>query len=116
MNSLNRYRPAKQFHCLPLVGRNAPFGYEEIVRGADGAHNYQPAGALVGAFAEMNEKGREAWKKLTVATVTTGASKYTLLAGTGKSDRLFSGVMATRMNACNLWNSSGRNSKGWTNE
>jgi hypothetical protein len=48
--------------------------------------------------------------------VTTGASKYTLLAGTGKSDRLFSGVMATRMNACNLWNSSGRNSKGWTNE
>lgn len=116
MNSLNRYRPAKQFHCLPLVGRNAPFGYEEIVRGADGAHNYQPACELVGVFAEMNEKGREAWKKLTVATGIAGASKYTLQAGTAKSGKSYSCVLTIPMNACNLSNSSGRNSKGWMDE
>lgn len=116
MNSLNRFRPAKQFHCLPLVGRNAPFGYEEIVRGADGVHNYQPAGALVGAFTEMNEKGREAWKKLTVATVITVASKFTLLVGTGKNGRSYSGVLAIRTNACSHLSNSGRNSSGWTNE
>lgn len=76
MNSLNRFRPAKQFRCPPLVGRDAPFGYVEIVRGAEGSHNYQTAGALVGAFAAMNERGRKEWLKLTGGSVTEEASPF----------------------------------------
>lgn len=76
MNSLNRFRPAKQFRCPPLVGRNAPFGYVEIVRGTEGSNNYQTAGALVGAFAAMNERGRKEWLKLTGGSVTEEASPF----------------------------------------
>jgi len=76
MNSLNRFRPAKQFRCPPLVGRDAPFGYVEIVRGTEGCHNYQTAGALVGAFAAMNERGRKEWLKLTGGSVTEEASPF----------------------------------------
>ena len=116
MNSLNRFRPAKQFRCLPLVGKSSPFGYEQIVRAADGSHNYQPASELVGAFSAMNEKGRKEWKNLTGGTGITGALKFTSLVMTGRNDRSSSCAAATRTNACSLSNGSGRNSEGWKDE
>ncbi|EFE0693439.1 hypothetical protein BHN32_002787 [Escherichia coli] len=65
MNSVNRFRPAKQFRCLPLVGKDAQFGYVEIINNAADGGNYQPADLMVEAFVQMNEKGREEWLKLT---------------------------------------------------
>lgn len=115
MNSLNRFRPAKQFRCRPLVG-NAPFGYDEILRAADGSHNYQPTEELVGAFSAFNEKGRDEWKNLTGGTGITGGLKCTSLVMTGKSGRSSSCAAVTRMSACSLLSGSGRNSEGWKDE
>lgn len=112
MNSLNRFRPAKQFRCLPLVGKNSPFGYVEIVRGENGDNNYQPCAALVGAFAEMNQKGREQWKSLIDATVTTGELKSMSLAMSVKNARSFSRASGIRMNVCSLLSVSVKNSQG----
>ena len=119
MNSLNRFRPAKQFRCLPLVGKNSPFGYVEILRGEDGRHNYQACAALVGAcaalvgaFAEMNLKGRNEWRNLTGATVTTGESKSMSLAMSVRNARSFSREQGIRMNACSLLSVSVKNSQG----
>ncbi len=115
MNSLNRYRPAKQFRCKPLVG-NAPFGYEEIVHSADGSHNYQAPTDVVGAFSEMNERGRIEWNCLTGATSTTVESKSMSSAMTGRKDRLSTGAPVIRTTACSLLNGSARNSEGWKDE
>ncbi len=115
MNIVNRYRPARQFRCRPLVG-NAPFGYDEILPGADGSHNYQPAGDMVDAFSAMNEKGREVWNSLTGGTGITGESKCTSLVMTGKNDRSSSCAAVTRTSACSLLSGSGRNLKGWMDE
>ncbi len=115
MNSLNRYRPAKQFRCKPLVG-NAPFGYEEIVHSADGSHNYQTPGDMVGAFSEMNERGRIEWNSLPGGTATTVELKFMSSAMTGKNDRSSTGAPVIRTTACNLLNGSGRNSEGWRDE
>ncbi len=112
MNSLNRFRPAKQFRCLPLVGKDSPFGYVEIVRGEDGSHNYQACAVLVGAFVEMNQKGRKEWRNLTGATVTTGESKSMSLAMSVRNARSFSREQGIRMNACSLLNVSVKNSQG----
>ena len=99
MNSLNRFRPAKQFRCPPLVGRDAPFGYVEIVRGTEGSHNYQTTGALVGAFAAMNERGRKEWLKLTVGSVTEEASPSVSYGGSQNRAALSICGTATPMNA-----------------
>lgn len=99
MNSLNRFRPAKQFRCPPLVGRDAPFGYVEIVRGTEGSHNYQTAGALVGAFAAMNERGRKEWLKLTGGSVTEEASPSVSYGGSQNRGELSICGTATPMNA-----------------
>lgn len=112
MNSLNRFRPAKQFRCLPLVGKNSPFGYVEIVRSENGGHNYQACAALVGAFAEMNQKGRKEWRSLTGATVTTGESKSMSLAMSVRNARSFSREQGMRLNACSLLSVSVKNSQG----
>lgn len=97
MNSLNRYRPAKQFRCKPLKGRAAPFGYVEIVHSADGTHNYAPASEMVGAFAEMNAKGRKEWLKLTAGSKTTTACQSGLSAGSQKAAALSICVKTTSM-------------------
>ena len=112
MNSLNRFRPAKQFRCLPLVGKSSPFGYVEIVRGENGGHNYQTCAALVGAFAEMNQKGRKEWKNLIDATGTTGESKSMSLAMSVRNARSFSREQVMRLNACSLLSVSVKNSQG----
>lgn len=101
MNSLNRFRPAKQFRCPPLVGRDAPFGYVEIVRGTEGSHNYQTAGALVGAFAAMNERGRKEWLKLTVGSVTEEASPSVSYGGSQNRAALSICGVTTLTNASN---------------
>lgn len=106
MNSLNRFRPAKQFRCPPLVGRDAPFGYVEIVRGAEGSHNYQTAGALVGAFAAMNERGRKEWLKLTVGSVTEEASPSVSYGGSQNRAALSICGLITLTNASNHSKSS----------
>lgn len=112
MNSLNRFRPAKQFRCLPLVGKNSPFGYVEIVRDENGGHNYQACAALVGAFAEMNQKGRKEWRNLTGATATIGESKSMSLAMSVRNARSFSREQGMRLNACSLLSVSVKNSQG----
>lgn len=99
MNSLNRYRPATQFRCAPLVGKAAPFGYEQILRSADGGHNYQPAGNMVGAFSAMNEKGRKEWEKLTAGSKTAGGSPSGSSAGNQNRSALSICGLATHTNA-----------------
>ncbi len=113
MNSLNRYRPAKQFRCPPLVGRNAPFGYVERVRGTADVHNYQRAAGMVEAFATMNEQGREEWLKLTGNSETTAESRYGSSAGRQKSSALsiFVKRKVTSMNASARLSSSSVNSE-----
>lgn len=109
MNSLNRFRPAKQFRCLPVVGKSSPFGYVEIVHGADGANNYQPCGGMVGAFALMNEKGREEWLKLTGSSETTGGSQYGLSDGSQTRGALSTCVKVMSPNASARLNNSSAN-------
>lgn len=113
MNSLNRYRPAKQFRCPPLVGSNAPFGYVERVRGSADANNYQRAAGMVEAFAAMNEQGREEWLKLTGNSETTTESRYGLSGGSQKNSALsiFVKRKATSMNASARLSSSSVNSE-----
>lgn len=109
MNSLNRFRPAKQFRCLPLVGKSSPFGYVEIVHSADGAYNYQACAEMVGAFALMNEKGREEWLKLTGGSETTEASRFGSFDGSQKADALYTFAKGTIMSASALLSNSSAN-------
>jgi len=81
MNSLNRFRPAKQFRCLPLVGKTTPFGYEQTVPFCADCHNYQTRSDLVDAFSEMNERGRAEWWSLTGDSGITTACQSGLSAG-----------------------------------
>ncbi len=111
MNSLNRYRPAKQFRCPPLVGRNAPFGYVERVRGCADANNYQRAAGMVEAFATMNEQGREEWLKLTGGSETTAESRYGSSAGSQKSSALSTCGKVTSTSASARLSSSSVNSE-----
>ena len=106
MNSLNRFRPAKQFRCLPLVGKNSPFGYVEIVRGENGGHNYQACAALVGAFAEMNEKGRAEWLKLTGGSEITTEYPSESSGGNPKYSALYTFAKGTIMSASALLSNS----------
>lgn len=112
MNIVNRFRPARQFHCRPLVGKTAPFGYEAIIRTANGTNNYQPAVDLVAAFSEMNAKGHELWKSLTGTTGTSEELPSMSLATTVKSGRSYSGAQDIRMNACSLLSVSLKSSQG----
>ncbi|EPW3147678.1 hypothetical protein ACE3IG_17785, partial [Enterobacter hormaechei subsp. steigerwaltii] len=89
MNSLNRLRPAKQFRCLPLVGKDSTFGYVERLNNQADQNNYQPENAMVEAFALMNEKGREEWLKLTGDSETTEASPSTSSGGSPRLDALY---------------------------
>ncbi|KTH86572.1 hypothetical protein ASV15_12945, partial [Enterobacter hormaechei subsp. steigerwaltii] len=108
MNSLNRLRPAKQFRCLPLVGKDSPFGYVERLNNQADENNYQPVNAMVEAFALMNEKGREEWLKLTGDSETKEASPSTSLDGSLRPDALYTFAKGTIMSASALLsNSSG---------
>ena len=109
MNSLNRMRPAKQFRCLPLVGKDSHFGYVEIVRGEDGSHNYQAYAGVVGTFAQMNEKGREEWLKLTGNSETTEVFRCGLSDGSQKLDALYTFAKGTIMSASALLSNSSVN-------
>ena len=109
MNSLNRFRPAKQFRCLPLVGKNSPFGYVEIINNAADGGNYQPADLMVEAFAQMNEKGREEWLKLTGDSKTTTASRSVSSDGSHRLDALYTFAKGTIMSASALLNNSSVN-------
>lgn len=99
MNSLNRYRPATQFRCEPMVGKDAAFGYAQILRSADGGRNYQPAGNMVGAFSAMNEKGRKEWEKLTAGLKTAGGSPSASSAGNQNRSALSICGLATHTSA-----------------
>ena len=102
MNSLNRLRPAKQFRCLPLVGKDSPFGYVERLNDQPGENNYQPENAMVEAFAQMNEKGREEWLKLTGDSKTTTASRSVSSDGSPRLDALYTFAKGTIMSASAL--------------
>lgn len=106
MNSLNRFRPVKQFRCLPLVGKDSPFGYVERLNDQSEVNNYQPAGEMVEAFAQMNEKGREAWLKLTGDSETTEESQSTSSDGSPRLDALYTFAKGTIMSASALLNNS----------
>jgi len=109
MNSLNRLRPAKQFRCLPLVGKDSPFGYVERLNDQPGENNYQPENAMVEAFAQMNEKGREEWLKLTGDSKTTTASRSASSDGIQRLDALYTFAKGTIMSASALLNNSSVN-------
>lgn len=109
MSSLNRLRPAKQFRCLPLVGKDSPFGYVERLNEQADANNYQPDNAMVEAFAQMNEKGREEWLKLTGDSETKEASPSTSLGGSPRLDALYTFVKGTIMSASALLSNSSVN-------
>ncbi len=106
MNSLNRFRPAKQFRCLPLEGKDTPFGYVEIVRGDADGDNYQTCAALVGAFAEMNEKGRAEWLKLTGGSEITTEYPSESSGGNPKHSALYTFAKGTIMSASALLSNS----------
>ncbi|SAB39942.1 Uncharacterised protein [Enterobacter roggenkampii] len=109
MNSLNRLRPAKQFRCLPLVGKDSPFGYVERLNDQACANNYQPENAMVEAFAQMNEKGREEWLKLTGDSETTEVSPSTSSDGSHRLDALYTFAKGTIMSASALLTNSSVN-------
>lgn len=109
MNSLNRLRPAKQFRCLPLVGKDSPFGYVERLNDQADTNNYQPENAMVEAFAQMNEKGREEWLKLTGDSKTTTASRSASSDGSPRLDALYTFAKGTIMSASALLNNSSVN-------
>lgn len=109
MNSLNRLRPAKQFRCLPLVGKDSPFGYVERLNNQADQNNYQPENAMVEAFALMNEKGREEWLKLTGDSETKEASSSTSLDGSLRPDALYTFAKGTIMSASALLSNSSVN-------
>ena len=105
MNSLNRLRPAKQFRCLPLVGKDSPFGYVERLNDQPGVNNYQPENAMVEAFALMNEE----WLKLTGGSKTTTASRSMSSDGSHRLDALYTFAKGTIMSASALLNNSSVN-------
>ncbi len=109
MNSLNRLRPAKQFRCLPLVGKDSPFGYVERLNNRAEENNYHPENAMVEAFALMNEKGREEWLKLTGDSETTEASPSTSSDGSPRLDALYTFAKGTIMSASALLSNSSVN-------
>jgi len=109
MNSLNRFRPAKQFRCLPLVGKNSPLGYVEIINNQEDGDNYQPAGLMVETFVQMNEKGREEWLKLTGDSKTTEESQSKSSDGSPRLDALYTFAKGTIMSASALLNNSSVN-------
>lgn len=109
MNSLNRLRPAKQFRCLPLVGKDSPFGYVERLNNQADQNNYQPVNAMVEAFALMNEKGREEWLKLTGDSETKEASPSTSSGGSPTLDALYTFAKGTIMSASALLSNSSVN-------
>lgn len=109
MNSLNRLRPAKQFRCLPLVGKDSPFGYVERLNIQADVNNYQPQNAMVEAFAQMNEKGLEEWLKLTGDSRTTTASRSVSSDGSPRLDALYTFAKGTTMNASALLSNSSVN-------
>lgn len=109
MNSLNRLRPAKQFRCLPLVGKDSSFGYVERLNNQADQNNYQPENAMVEAFAQMNEKGREEWLKLTGGSETTEASPSTSSDGSPRPDELYNFAKGTIMSASALLSNSSVN-------
>ena len=109
MNSLNRLRPAKQFRCLPLVGKDSPFGYVERLNNQADQNNYQPENAMVEAFALMNEKGREEWLKLTGDSETKEASPSTSLDGSQIHSALYTFAKGTIMSASALLSHSSVN-------
>lgn len=109
MNSLNRLRPAKQFRCLPLVGKDSPFGYVERLNDQPGENNYQPENAMVEAFTQMNEKGREEWLKLTGDSKTTEAFPSTSSGGSHRHDALYTFAKGTIMSASALLSNSSVN-------
>lgn len=109
MNSLNRFRPAKQFRCLPLVGKEAPFGYVESINNPTDGNNYQPAGLMVEVFAQMNEKGREEWLKLTGGSEITTGSPSESSAGSQIHSALYTFAKGTIMSASALLNNSSAN-------
>lgn len=109
MNSLNRLRPAKQFRCLPLVGKDSPFGYVERLNDQADTNNYQPENAMVEAFAQMNEKGREEWLKLTGDSKTTTASLSVSSDGSHRLDELYIFAKGTIMSASALLSNSSVN-------
>lgn len=106
MNSLNRLRPVKQFRCLPLVGKDSPFGYVERLNDQADTNNYQPENAMVEAFTQMNEKGREEWLKLTGDSETTEASPSTSSGGSHRLDALYTFAKDTIMSASALLSNS----------
>ncbi|KXP43443.1 hypothetical protein AUQ30_20810 [Escherichia coli] len=109
MNSLNRFRPAKQFRCLPLKGKSSPFGYVERVHSAGGANNYQSCSEMVAAFALMNEKGREEWLKLTGGSETTEESLCGSSDGSQPHAALYTFAKGTIMSASALLSNSSAN-------
>lgn len=109
MNSLNRFRPAKQFRCRPLVGKESPFGYEAIVRGAGCGHNYQAGSEMVEAFCQMNEKGRDEWLKLTGDSKTTEVSRFMSSDGNPLRAALYTFAKGTIMSASALLSNSSAN-------
>ena len=109
MNSLNRLRPAKQFRCLPLVGKDSPFGYVERLNNQADQNNYQPVNAMVEAFALMNEKGREEWLKLTGDSETKEAAPSTSSDGSLRPGALYTFAKGTIMSASALLSNSSVN-------
>ena len=109
MNSLNRFRPAKQFRCLPLVGKDSPFGYVEIINNAAGGDNYQPADLMVEAFVQMNEKGRAEWLKLTGGAEITTEYPSESSGGNPIHSALYTFAKGTIMSASALLNNSSVN-------
>lgn len=116
MNSVNRYRPAAQFRCCPLVG-NALFGYEQRLRPAGDADNDQGGREWVErAFAEMNIRGLEAWNRLIALTSTGEAEQSTLLDMTEQNSTSYCPNLVTGMTACCPSSNSKRDINGWLNE
>ena len=109
MNSLNRLRPVKQFRCLPLVGKDSPFGYVERLNDQADTNNYQPENAMVEAFAQMNEKGREEWLKLTGGSEITTEFPSELSAGSQIHSALYTFAKGTIMSASALLSNSSVN-------
>ncbi len=109
MNSLNRLRPAKQFRCLPLVGKDSPFGYVERLNNQADQNNYQPENAMVEAFALMNEKGREEWLKLTGDSETKEAAPSTSSDGSLRPGAVYTFAKGTIMSASALLSNSSVN-------
>jgi len=81
------------------VGKDSPFGYVERLNDQVDANNYQPENAMVEAFAQMNENGREEWLKLTGDSETTEASPSMSSGGSHRLDALYTIAKGTIMSA-----------------